>query len=140
MKTCFKCQKTLPFECFYKHKQMGDGYLGKCKECTKLDATNNRNKNIELYREYDRKRGNRQGYVYTKEYRERFKNKYKATSLVNYSIKTGKLYPEPCVVCGTTKNICAHHDDYAKPLNVRWMCSAHHHQWHRDNGEGLNGS
>jgi hypothetical protein len=44
----------------------------------------------------------------------------------------------PCEVCRTTEKIHAHHDDYAKPLNVRWLCSAHHSQWHAKNGEALN--
>lgn len=37
-KPCFKCGKVLPLENFYRHPKMGDGHLGKCKDCTKLDA------------------------------------------------------------------------------------------------------
>lgn len=37
-KTCFKCNVEKPISEFYVHKMMGDGHLGKCKECAKNDV------------------------------------------------------------------------------------------------------
>lgn len=37
IKKCFKCGIKKNIDCFYVHKQMADGYLGKCKACTKED-------------------------------------------------------------------------------------------------------
>ena len=139
MKKCFKCQRKLPLSDFYKHKQMADGHLNKCKKCTKKDVHNYREDNIERIREYDRKRGNRQTKEYFDNYATKYPNKHKAKKMVNNAIRGKRLFKEPCEVCGTEERIHAHHDDYLKPLNVRWLCASHHRKWHIENGEAKNG-
>jgi hypothetical protein len=48
-------------------------------------------------------------------------------------ISDGVLERMPCEVCKTTENVEAHHDDYAKPLEVRWLCKKHHREHHKNN-------
>lgn len=136
-KKCFKCGRLKSLDEFYKHPVMADGHLGKCKECTKIDVRANRAAKLDYYRKYDIERGNRQTAEYRKECCKKWPNAHKARSLVARAIKTKKLFREPCEICGNT-DVHAHHDDYAKPLNIRWLCVAHHSQWHKENGEGKN--
>jgi len=42
-KICFKCNIDKPLSEYYKHKQMGDGHLNKCKDCTKKDTREREN-------------------------------------------------------------------------------------------------
>lgn len=46
------------------------------------------------------------------------------------AVACGQLERLPCEVCGTAKTE-AHHDDYSKPLDVRWLCQPHHRAHHR---------
>ena len=137
-KKCFKCGQVKPLSDFYKHNQMADGHVNKCKECNKYDVRKNRSGKIDYYRDYDKKRGSRQDYSYTKQYREDYPNKYRAHTAVNNAIQRGMLFKMPCEICGSTESIHGHHDDYLKPLNVRWLCPAHHKEWHLINGEAAN--
>jgi hypothetical protein len=43
---------------------------------------------------------------------------------VHAALKNGLLVKQPCEVCGAPAH--AHHDDYSKPLDVRWLCRTHH--------------
>ena len=47
------------------------------------------------------------------------------------AIGTGILIRQPCEVCGLEK-VDAHHDDYTKPLEVRWLCRKHHNRHHKN--------
>lgn len=135
-KECFKCGEVKPETDFYKHAAMADGLLGKCKVCTRADVRANRQDKADHYREYDRRRGNRQSPNYQREYRARFPAKKKAHRAVSYAVRNGKIdQPQMCSVCGGVGRTEAHHDDYSKPLVVRWLCAACHKQWHAQHGE-----
>ena len=69
----------------------------------------------------------------------RSREKEKARELVADAIRRGELHPEPCESCGIEDKrtydgrrlIHAHHDDYSKPLEVRWLCVDCHAFHHR---------
>jgi hypothetical protein len=134
MKKCFKCGIEKDLSEFYVHKKMGDGHLGKCKECTKKDATKHRDENIEKIREYDRGRASlpkrRESVArITKYHREKHPDRYKAQTAVHNAIRDGKLFRLPCFVCGALK-VEGHHPDYSRPLDVVWLCPIHHKEIH----------
>ncbi len=61
-------------------------------------------------------------------------------SITDKAILRGRLIPEPCEVCGANgtmadgrNEVQAHHDDYNKPLDVRWLCQKDHYEWHKTN-------
>jgi hypothetical protein len=161
MKQCFKCERTLPLEYFYRHKAMGDGRLGKCKQCTRRDVRENRRKNSEYYKAYDKSRASRpdrvaarleysstergrevhrkacrkysrtdKGRIPGSRWRASNPEKRQAHNLVASALKSGRLVALPCERCGEKAH--AHHDDYSKPLDVRWLCPLHHAERHKE--------
>ena len=55
-------------------------------------------------------------------YRRRNPEKIKAQNILNYAIRKGEMSRSNCEGCGTGVRVHAHHYDYAKPLDVRWLC------------------
>ena len=62
-------------------------------------------------------------YKYTKTWRIRNLEKVKAHRAVFIEIRAKRLIPENCF-CGNIGQ--AHHDDYSKPLQIKWFCKNHH--------------
>jgi hypothetical protein len=87
-----------------------------------------RDTNAEAVREYDRKRQ-----------RERDRTKVLAQKAVDRAIRRGDIAPQPCEVCGVEdlrgsdgrRLIQAHHEDYTRQLDVRWLCVSCHGAEHR---------
>ena len=151
MKICFKCLIKKPLSSFYKHPQMADGHLGKCKDCAKADVLLHRQNNIEEVRKYDRTRGRTEKRrQLNKIIRINLSAKEKAINalrrqkwakentikraahiIVGNAIKNGNLIPCPCERCGN-KKVDAHHEDYTKALSVNWLCHNCHGKRHQE--------
>lgn len=140
MKQCIKCARLLALDEFYRHPQMGDGHLNACKDCVRRDVKANRRGNLEYYRGYDRKRfkedPDRRAAAFASSHQSRraHPEKYRARTAVNNALRDGRLIRHPCEVCGSAKSE-AHHDDYSKPLEVRWLCVVDHADYHRQQRE-----
>ena len=143
LKPCKRCGTLKPLFEFYKHKGMTDGFLNFCKECKREESLNHRSNNLEKVKAYDRERGNRQpvNYRQTQSYkkshlkanekwRRNNREKQKAHALVANAINKGLLEKGPCEECGFLI-VEGHHDDYSKPLEVRWLCVKHHNEHHK---------
>lgn len=65
------------------------------------------------------------------------RERHMARWILNRRLKTGAVVRGNCF-CGdvTTQ---AHHDDYAKPLEVIWLCIDHHRELHASAKEGKDG-
>lgn len=107
-KTCTKCKRHLSRDCF---SQSFNGRSGKfrthayCKKCRVID---NKIRGLSPVQ----------------------KLKTNARSKLNYAIKVGKIKRLPCAVCGANEKIHAHHKDYARPLEVIFLCHVHHYEAH----------
>lgn len=152
MKVCKECNQEKPLTEFYKHAKMADGHLNKCIECVKARIEKHREVNLEKIRAYDRQRDSqphrvkaRKEYLKTEAgkqakkramdaYKKRYPLKYASHVITGNAIRDGKLTPASnCSVCNSTEKIEGHHDDYTKPLEVRWLCESCHKEWHRHN-------
>jgi hypothetical protein len=132
MKNCRRCFKEKPLDEFYTHKGMFDGHLNICKDCIKKRVSDHsktrRGKYIEKIR--NKKESRRKWLVeYQRVIRQRYPEKYKARSILGHAISSGIVIKGTCEVCGNIK-VEAHHEDYSKPLDVKWLCRKHHRDIH----------
>lgn len=152
MKICTKCRIEKPLEAFHCDRTSDDGRCCQCKKCTQartrqwylvnrkqsLETTKAWNaKNREKHNKYVRKwqaknqtRVTASGRAYAKRHPE----KRNAKNAVQWAIKKGLLTrPDECTVCEKQGQVEGHHEDYAKPLQVIWLCRKCHvaRHWRR---------
>lgn len=138
MKNCFKCGVGKPLSDFYKHGAMADGHLNKCKECAKKDVHQHRHGKgrakvlaYDLERAQTPERISRRAHIVA-EWGAIHPERRRAQSALARAVKKGLVSKWPvCAMpeCDCTK-VVAHHPDYSRPLDVVWLCQAHHKQAH----------
>ncbi|WP_289281521.1 MULTISPECIES: hypothetical protein [unclassified Methylophaga] len=141
MKHCNVCDTTKQDDDFHKRAASVDGLAARCKSCQREydKARANKPNRIMARREYARTEVGRRASNKAKvSYIQRNPTKRQAHNQVANALRDGILEKQPCEECGE-KEVHAHHDDYAKPLDVRWLCNKHHNEWHRIHGEAANG-
>lgn len=132
-KICFKCGRSKPLTEYYAHPKMSDGFLGKCKTCTKDDVKRRAEelKNIPEWAEQERKRGRRKYHrLYEetgksnpesfKKYIQKYPEKRKATG-------SSRRLPRPFV--GAEAHHWSYNDEHFK--NVIWLSKKEHNKAHR---------
>lgn len=145
--TCNICSATSDKVEFYK------GVTSRCKECHKKKVKENRDAKADYYREYDAKRfqedprvrARHKRYQATdagkasvtkskKKWQSQNPEKRAAHVLLGNRIRDGHIIkPSNCQECGATGKIHGHHEDYAKPLEVEWLCPQCHTNRHKEN-------
>jgi hypothetical protein len=131
-RTCKGCGATKSASDYY--LQNGRSY-GQCKECVKARVHRRYAENRGEIAAYERVRSQRpERRAKAAEYQKRrcTSDSRRAHIAVGNALRRGRLVRQACEVCGTTTRVQAHHDDYGKPLSVRWLCFTHH----REHGHG----
>jgi hypothetical protein len=131
-KNCVKCGATKPLSEYYANYEMADGRLNSCRECCRRAAREHRATNREHYAAYERMRNARpERREKQREYQRRAcaksPEKKRARRAVYRALRARRLTRQPCEVCGSLL-AQAHHDDYSKPREVRWLCFKHHRE------------
>lgn len=143
IKHCNKCDTDKPLSEFHKRKASKDGHSAMCKLCQRerdqKRYDENRDDMLEKRRAYQKiEAGKAAHFRATQKYKETSPKKRAAHIQVGNALRGGLLRKGPCEICGTTRQVVGHHDDYDRPLSVRWLCERHHKEWHRENGEAKN--
>lgn len=137
---CPDCQRYLPVAAFPRSKNRPSGLHTYCLECNRNQQAVERAARGEDYRQMRRRyRSTERGAAAYGRYVPAHPWQKWAQSKVWREINAGRMTkPETCSACGKGGIIDGHHDDYALPLVVRWLCRWCHREWHRINGEAAN--
>lgn len=130
---CVACQLHGAFEPKPYQLRKGDYECPKCKRTRQNNANALRDLSGYSRRRYARAdvKAASRAYFSAKKTDPQYKIKRSARRKVSTEIEAGRLTRRSCEVCGAPKTD-AHHHDYSKPLDVRWLCRpCHFREEHR---------
>lgn len=137
MKACSVCSQTKPLDGFGVRSASPDGRTAACRDCLKerdrARYPKERSTRLRRMRDYAAGPGKDKCNAAKRNWIERNQEKRAAHILLNNALRSGRIERKPCEVC-ESPDTEAHHDDYTKPLDVRWLCDEHHKQHHHQEG------
>jgi hypothetical protein len=116
-KSCNTCLVVKPASEFTRLLREVDGLNRKCRQCLSVAVA----------------KAVASGKVaeYARIAREKRPHLRAAHQSVREALRKGLLEKSSCEVCGVV-DVEAHHEDYAKPLDVIWLCVKHHAERHME--------
>lgn len=140
-KKCCICRKSKFSSSFYHCSSNASGLDYRCKKCDRNRlrvwrksprAKALENVRIERVREQHKRyrqsvKGRKVSSAKAKRMAKKYPEKFKARYKLRYAVSRGTILRKPCEVCGN-KVVQGHHEDYSKPLVVKWLCDTHHKQ------------
>jgi hypothetical protein len=152
---CLTCKTKKPASDMAVNRQRVKGYIPKCKACKNAAGAAYKKSHPQKNREWNRagqlrasERLAEQKRKWHKEHPElemaRYRSEFgtekaKARRTLKAAVRRGRISkPSACQDCGRSDLIIhGHHHDYAKPLDVEWLCPWCHGKRHRlpDTGE-----
>ena len=143
-KKCSKCGEVKHLSGYNKSSRSKNGRLSICRACQSR-ANHEYHKKHRHCRNVNRKKAAAwQGAYYRRhaseicasrqEHRSPHPERAKAVAAVEYALRRGRISKGVCEVHGAACSDIAeaHHDDYTKPLTVRWLCRSAHMLLHAD--------
>ncbi len=138
---CGTCEVYKPEPDFYIDGKTASGVASVCKECHTAasirtrDRDSARESNAEYMRRArakDPEKFKERERIASSSRRQNDPAKVAARAALNNAVKRGDLVkPKECEQCGRETRLTGHHDDYSKPLDVRWLCYSCHGKEHR---------
>ena len=147
-KRCGRCGEEKPITEFGIWSKTKATRRSTCRTCENARKRRWGHLHLENRRERDRQRAPRRKQykaAYNRDYRqskrqtirnllvgwhEKHPQAQNAHQVVYKAIQKGWIIPQPCERCGGEDHLHAHHDDYGKPLCIRWLCATCHRLLH----------
>lgn len=154
LKRCPYCLMVKAVSEFSRDRSRPDGLSRNCRECDHRRSKQRRLRDGDLLRVRERRRysadpdrqrkaaaeyrrserGKRLNKLAVQRYRARNAEKYAAHLEVRKALAAGILSKPSCCelahLAGCSGRLEAHHHDYSRPLDVRWLCVSHHQSRH----------
>ena len=134
-KICTKCKELKSIDNFAFIKKGRPLRIPMCRSCTK--KTNSEYRSSEHGKAVIRRQFKRRYNKHADEYINKATDRYfkkpeavRAAAQARYALKKGLIEKKACENCSSDK-VEMHHDDYSRPLEIRWLCRSCHMKEHK---------